>query len=66
MDEIDRIVSGLCELEREWLTGWPGPPGAAYNEIGEGLQEMGLLVSPTNWCLNATGLAVRARLMGEG
>lgn len=33
----------LTPLEYEWLTGWHGPPGAAYNQIYEFLYEDGLI-----------------------
>lgn len=65
-DEIDRVIAGLCPLEREWLTGWQGVGGAAFNAIGEGMAEMGLTISYTNWNLSEKGLAVRARLQEQG
>lgn len=33
----------LTDLEYDWLTGWSGPPGAAYNQIYEFLYEDGLI-----------------------
>ena len=64
-DEIDAIAAGLCDLEREWLTGWQGPSGAAFNAIGEDMANRGLTISCTNWNLSPKGLAVRERLLKE-
>jgi hypothetical protein len=33
----------LTDMEYEWLTGWKGPPGAAYNQVYEFLKEDGLV-----------------------
>lgn len=33
----------LTRLSHEWLTGWKGPAGAAYNVIYEDLREAGLI-----------------------
>lgn len=57
---IDEIIAGLVPMERERITGWKGPPGAAYNAVSEALFERGLLNS--NWTLTETGKKVRARL----
>jgi hypothetical protein len=54
------IAKGLCALEREWLTGWQGSGGAAFNAIGEGMAERGLTRSSTDWTLSALGRAVAA------
>lgn len=60
MTDVETIAKGLIPLEREWITGWQGPPGAAYNVIGEDLQSSGLLDS--NWNLTALGKKVAAHL----
>lgn len=57
--DAERIAKGLSDLEREWLTGWQGPAGAAYNVIATGLQKRGLLVGPLDWSLSPLGLKVR-------
>lgn len=31
----------LIQLDYEWMTGWKGPPGAAYNVIYENLKNAG-------------------------
>lgn len=59
------IAARLCALEKEWLTGWQGPGGAAFNAIGEGMAERGLTLSSTNWALSPLGLAVRAILQAK-
>jgi hypothetical protein len=59
------IAAGLCQLEREWLTGWQGPAGAAFNAIGEYMAGRGLTVSRTDWRLSEKGLAVRELLKGH-
>lgn len=56
----EQIAKGLIPMERERLTGWQGPAGAAYNAISDGLQERGLLNQ--DWSLSAKGIAVRAIL----
>ncbi len=58
----EQIAAGLCPLEREWLTGWKGVGGAAFNAIGESMAERGLTRSRTDWNLNERGLEVRAIL----
>lgn len=65
MTQAEQIAARLSEAEREWLTGWQGPPGAAFNVIGEGMAERGLTVSYTNWNLNERGLAVRNIILKE-
>ena len=61
--EIARIAEGLSELEREWVTGWKGPAGAAFNAIAEHLYNLGLLNGASDWTLNTLGLAVCQHLM---
>lgn len=58
--QVAGIVKSLIPMERERLTGWQGPAGAAYNAISEGLCEMGLL--NRDWSLSELGLAVRSAL----
>ena len=60
MTDVAKVAAGLVTYERERLTGWQGPPGAAYNVVSEGLCEMGLLNS--DWSHSELGLAVRAHL----
>lgn len=59
------IAAGLCAMEREWLTGWKGVSGAAFNAIGEGMAERGLTRSYTDWNLTPLGLEVRAILQEQ-
>lgn len=40
-------MAKLTKHEYEWLTGWKGPPGAAYNAVYEFLWEDG--------CINQAG-----------
>ncbi len=63
MDEIDNTIAELCDLERERLTGWQGPGGAAYNAISEDLCEAGLL--DRHWNLTQRGEAIAARLKAQ-
>ena len=37
-DHIVEIASGLSSLEREWITGWQGVAGAAFNVVAVDLQ----------------------------
>ena len=53
----EQVAAGLIPLERERLTGWQGPSGAAYNAISEDMCESGLLNA--DWSLSPLGLAVR-------
>lgn len=55
------IAAGLTEHERERLTGWQGPPGAAFNAVSAYLQKHGLLYA--DWNPTPLGLAVRAVLL---
>ena len=57
--DIEAIAKGLTDLEREWITGWQGPAGAAFNCVAGDLLRKGLLKSIADWGLNETGLAVR-------
>jgi hypothetical protein len=61
-EDVARIAAGLTDFEKEWLTGWQGPDGAAFNVVATGLLRKGLLVGSLNWNLNELGLAVRAHL----
>ena len=56
----EQIAKVLTALERERITGWRGPAGAAYNAISVGLHKRGILNS--DWTLSRHGLAVRAIL----
>jgi hypothetical protein len=57
------IARGLIPMDAERLTGWKGPPGAAYNVISESLCKRGLL--NRDWSLSPLGLAVRAHLENQ-
>ncbi len=61
-DEAARIAESLMPLEREWITGWQGPAGAAFNAIAAGLRHKGLLKGAMDWNLNDLGIAVRTHL----
>lgn len=58
MTNEERAAS-LTDMEREWLTGWQGPTGAAYNAVAGDLRRKGLLKGPMDWNLSDLGLAVR-------
>jgi hypothetical protein len=60
---IEQIAVKLIDMERERLTGWRGPAGAAYNCISEDLCEAGLLNA--DWSLSTLGLEVRAFLVSR-
>ena len=62
MTEAQEILDKLTDMEREWITGWKGPGGAAFNAVAGDLYRKGLLRSSTDWNLNMLGLAVRALL----
>lgn len=51
----EKILPRLIPMEVEWLTGWQGVGGAAFNAIGEGMAERGLTVSYTDWSLSPLG-----------
>ena len=59
----EQIAAGLIAMERERLTGWQGPAGAAYNAISEDLCEQGLLNADGSF--SETGLAVAAIIRSE-
>ena len=58
----EQIAKGLSALEREWITGWQGPAGAAFNVIAGDLYSKGLLKGRMDWNLNANGRVVKAIL----
>ena len=59
---IKEIAEGLHDLEREWITGWKGVAGAAFNVVAMDLYRAGLLISSQNWNLNERGKAARSYL----
>jgi hypothetical protein len=61
----EEIARGLLDLEREWMTGWQGPRGAAFNVIATALLHKGLLKGPLDWALSPLGEEVRAILENE-
>lgn len=61
-DEIKALVGSLTEPERDWITGWSGPPGAALNAVAMCLVKKSVLRSPTDWRLSKRGEAVRRYL----
>lgn len=63
--DVEAIANDLTDLEREWITGWQGPAGAAFNCVAGDLLRKGLLKSLADWGLNETGLAVRNFLTGQ-
>ena len=63
--DIERIAKGLTPMEREWITGWQGVAGAAFNVVAGDLRHKGLLVSASNWNLNELGQQVAAYLKGQ-
>jgi len=65
MKTPEQIAEKLIPMEREWLTGWAGPPGAAYNVIGSYMARIGLTRSYTDWNLNERGLAVRDYILEQ-
>jgi hypothetical protein len=40
---LEHKVYELIDAEYEWIKGWQGPPGAAYNQIYEFLHEGGVI-----------------------
>lgn len=64
-DDVARIAAGLDRFEREWLTGWQGVAGAAFNVVATSLLAKGLLVGPLDWNLSEKGEAVRNFLEQE-
>lgn len=65
MTDAKAILEGLTDMEREWLTGWQGPAGAAFNVVAGYLRNKGLLRGPTDWNLSPLGLQVLALLEEE-
>lgn len=65
MANLEAIAKGLTDLEREWITGWQGPAGAAFNAVAGDLRRKGLLKGPCDWNLNETGVAVHNHLKGQ-
>ena len=61
-DDIADIAEGLSPLEQEWVTGWKGPGGAAFNAVAMALYHKGLLNGRCDWGLNKNGLKARAYL----
>jgi hypothetical protein len=59
-EDIAAIAARLIDMEKERLTGWQGPGGAAYNAISEDLCEQGLLNA--DWSHSDLGLRVAAHL----
>lgn len=59
---VERIAADLMDMEREWLTGWQGVAGAAFNAIATGLVKRGLLKSSMDWTPTPLGLAVTAAI----
>ena len=55
-----QIANRLDTFEREWLLGWKGPGGAAYNAVAESLVEKGLI--ERTWKRTPLGLTVCAVL----
>ena len=64
-EQIEKLAKGLCDMELEWITGWQGPRGAAFNVIATQLVRKGILRGPMDWTLSETGLALRAHLAKE-
>ena len=62
--DVETIDKGLTDMEREWITGWKGPRGSAFNCVAGDLLHKGLLKGPLNWALNEKGEAVRDHLKG--
>jgi DNA-binding CsgD family transcriptional regulator len=58
--ELDKLARGLTALDRERITGWQGPAGAAYNAISEDLCSAGVL--NRDWSLSPLGLALKAHI----
>ena len=64
LTDVETIAEGLTDMEREWITGWKGPRGAAFNSVAGDLLRKGLLKGPLDWTLNEKGEAVRNHLKG--
>ena len=61
-NNVEAVARRLIPMERERLTGWRGPMGAAYNAISEDLCEVGLLNHDGS--LTPLGQQVRTCLVG--
>lgn len=66
MRDIPSIAASLTDFEREWITGWQGPEGAAFNQVAVDLHRKRLLTGLMDWSLNTRGLAVRDYLVAAG
>jgi hypothetical protein len=64
MTDVETIAEGLTDMEREWITGWQGARGAAFNCVAGHLLDKGLLKGPLDWSLNEKGEAIRNHLKG--
>jgi hypothetical protein len=64
MTDVETIAEGLTDMEREWITGWRGARGAAFNCVAGDSRRKGLLKGPLDWSLNDRGLAVLNHLKG--
>jgi hypothetical protein len=56
------IAAGLMDMEKEFITGWQGPRGAAFNVVATGLVRAGLLKGYLDWTLSPLGEEVRSHL----
>lgn len=63
MSLIVSKADSLDEFEREWVTGWRGVRGAAYNVVATSLFRKGLLMSSSDWRLNNLGEEVKLYLL---
>jgi hypothetical protein len=55
---VKNIVENLSDMEREWLSGWQGVTGAAFNCVATDLLRKGLLRSNVDWNLSPLGVEV--------
>jgi len=63
-EQVAQIAVGLDDFEIEFITGWQGPRGAAFNVVATGLVRKGLLRG-MDLNLNERGKAVRDYLKGN-
>lgn len=63
MSSIASKAASLDEFEREWVTGWRGVKGAAYNVVATSLFNKGLLMGRSDWRLNYLGEEVKLYLL---
>lgn len=56
------IIERLDDFEKEWIIGWKGPRGAAYNVVAMSVYRKGLLKGLQDWRLNDLGEEVKAIL----